>query len=134
LVVLRLPILLGAALMLVPAAGAAAKPTTGFEFGRVGGNIRPFTITVATDGSVRATGGAPAHRKALTKRQLATLNRVAFEVDFEHLPAVTACPKTLPDVAAQFIRVGDLTARVHGSCLARFNRLWNALDKATLKN
>jgi hypothetical protein len=119
------------ALALASSAGAATKPKTGFAFGRSGGSIRPFTITVSTAGVVRATGAAPHHRTKLSKLQLAMLNRVAFEVDFEHLPVVTACPKTLPDVAAQFIRVGNRLIRVHGRCIAGFNRLWTALGKAT---
>ena len=60
-----------------------------------------------------------------------TLNHVVVETSFSKLPAVTACPSTLPDIAAQFIRVGGRTVRVHGSCLQRFNRLWTALTKAT---
>jgi hypothetical protein len=51
-------------------------------------------------------------------------------VRFSTIPAVTACPKTLPDVAAEFIRVEGRTVRVHGSCIARFNRLWTALNRA----
>lgn len=129
----RIVVGLGAAALLVPAAATAAKSQTGFAFGRDGGNIMPFTITVATNGSVKDSGSAPAHRTLVTMQQLATLNRVAFEVDFEHLRTVTACPKTLPDIAAEFIRVGDRTVRVHGRCVARFNRLWAALSRATRK-
>ena len=101
--------------------------------GRSGAKTWPFTSRAPNDGAAHATGPAPAHRAVLTKPQLAMLNRVAFDIDFEHLAAVTACPKTLPDVAAEFIRVGNRTVRVHGSCVPRFNRLWNALDKATAK-
>lgn len=115
------------AALLAPVAGAS--PKTGFEFGRVGGNIRPFAITIATSGRVTATGPAPKHTSTITKRALANLNRVAFEIDFARLPAVTSCPHTLPDIAAQYIRVGGRTVRIHGSCLKRFNRLWTALDK-----
>jgi hypothetical protein len=117
------------ALSIVLAIGPA--PRTGFEFGRVGGNIQPFTITIATTGVVRATGAAPTHVRTITKQRLADLNRIAFEARFARLPAVTACPKTLPDVAAQFIRVGGRTVRVHGSCVRGFNRMWAALAKAT---
>lgn len=127
---MRQLVVLGAALLLVPAA-AAAKPKTGFSFGRLAGTIRPFTVTIEVDGTVRATGPAPAHRKRLTKLQLANLNRVTYLVDFEHMPAVTACPKALPDVSAQFIRVGARTIRVHGGCLTGFNRLWTALLRNT---
>jgi hypothetical protein len=113
------------------AAPAAATPTTGFAFGRTGGNIRPFTVTIATTGAVTATGAAPTHRATLTKQQLADLNRIAFTTQFNTLAAVTACKGTLPDVAAQFIRVGARTVRVHGSCLPKFNRLWRALNAAS---
>jgi hypothetical protein len=122
---------IGVVLLLVPAASAASSPKTGFAFGRAGGNIMPFSITVSTAGVVRSTGPAPAHRARLTKLQLATLNRVAFQIDFEHLPVFSACPQTLPDVAAEFIRVGDRTVRVHGGCVKPFNRLWTALSRAT---
>ena len=125
---MRVVIVLAAlAALLAPTAGAASK--TGFEFGRVGGNIRPFTIAIANSGRVTATGAAPTHAAAITKQQLANLNRIAFEIDFARLPAVTSCPHTLPDVAAQFIRVGGRTVRIHGSCSHRFNRLWAALNK-----
>ena len=120
------PVLLAA--VLVPAADAS--PKTGFEFGRSGGNIRPYSIVISTTGKVTATGAAPEHRTTLTKQQLANLNRVAFVTRFETLPVVTACPGTLPDVAAESIRVGGRTVRVHGTCVARFNRLWTALNHA----
>jgi hypothetical protein len=119
------------AVVAVPA--ASAVPTTGFEFGRTGGNIRPFTIRIDTAGLVHATGAAPAHRARLTKLQLAAINRSAFVNSFQTLPAVTACPGTLPDVAAQLIRVGNRTVRIHGTCVARFNRLWAALSHAVAR-
>jgi len=115
----------------IASAAASAAPVTGFEFGRTGGNIRPFTIRIDTAGAVHATGAAPAHRARLTKLQLAAINRAAFVNSFPTIPAVTACPGTLPDIAAQLIRVGSRTVRVHGSCIARFNRLWAALNRAT---
>lgn len=116
---------------MVPLLLAAALTQTGFAYGRVGGSIMPFTVTISTSGVVKATGPAPGHATRLTKEQLAVLNRVAVETNFAKLPPVTACPNTLPDIAAQFIRVGGRTVRVHGSCLTRFNRLWAALTKAT---
>jgi hypothetical protein len=69
--------------------------------------------------------------RTVTKLQLADLNRIAFETRFSLLPARTACPGVLPDIADQFIRVGARTVRVHGSCVKRFNRLWAALSEAT---
>ena len=125
-----LVLVVAAAAAVVPWAGATEK--TGFAFGRSGGSIRPFTITVATSGRVTSTGAAPEHRTTLTKQQLADLNRVAFLVRFLTLPQRTMCKGTLPDVAETFIRVGDRVVRVHGACLARFNRLWTALNRTTM--
>jgi hypothetical protein len=111
--------------------GVTAK--TGFAYGRTGGNIIPFTVKIATTRAVTATGAAPAHVDTITKERLAELNRVAFVVDFSKLPASTLCKNALPDVAAQFIRVGARTVHVHGSCVPRFNRLWTALNRAVAK-
>jgi hypothetical protein len=102
----------------------------GFEFGRTGGNIQPFTITISKAGVVRTAGAAPAHIGVVSKHQLTVLAGIALAVRFTTIPAVTACPKTLPDVAATFIRVEGRTVRVHGTCLTRFNRLWTALNRA----
>jgi hypothetical protein len=114
---------------LAPAAGASSK--TGFAFGRTGGNIRPYTVTVSTTGKVTATEVAPEHVASLTKLELANLNRVAYTTQFATLPTFIACPSALPDVAAEFIRVGARTVRSHGACNGRFNRLWRALNAAT---
>lgn len=102
----------------------------GFEFGRTGGNIMPFTVTISATGVVRTAGAAPKHVAVVSKHQLTVLTGIALAVRFSTIPAVTACPNTLPDIAAQFIRVEGRTVRVHGACLKRFNRLWTALNRA----
>jgi hypothetical protein len=107
------------------ASGAAAS--TRFAFGREGGNIRPFTVAISTDGHVHVTGPVRTGRTKLTTAQLAGLALVAKQVRFTTLPALTMCTNSLPDVATTFVRVGARTVRVHGSCVARFTRLWNAL-------
>lgn len=112
------------------AAAVLAAPQTGFAFGRTGGNILPFRISISAEGVTRATGAAPRHDRKLTKLELATINRVAYETDFLDLPSQKSCAGALPDAATQFIRVGDHTVRVHGSCVPRFNRLWAALSRA----
>jgi hypothetical protein len=123
------PLLLSLTLAAILVPAVAAAPSTGFEYGRTGGSIRPYSVLVSNAGKVGATGAAPAHRAHLTKQQLANLNRAVFDADFAHLPAVTSCPGTLPDIAAEYIRVGNRTVRVHGDCLKRFNRLWATLEK-----
>jgi len=123
-----LAVLLAAAAILP--ASSAASPQRGFAFGRVGGNIVPFAVTVGNDGRVSATGPVTTGRTRLTQLQVANLNRVATTNGFGSMPAVTSCPGTLPDVAATFVRVGPRTVRVHGSCVARYQRVWNALGHA----
>jgi hypothetical protein len=112
------------------AAAVLLPGTHGFEFGRSGGNIRPFTVTISATGVVRTAGAAPKHIAVVSKHQLTVLTGIALAVRFSTIPAVTACPNTLPDVAAQLIRVEGRTVLVHGSCLKRFNRLWTALNRA----
>jgi hypothetical protein len=112
------------------AAALLATPQTGFAFGRTGGNIRPFRVAISTDGAVHASGAAPRHERTLTKLELATLNRVAYETRFAMLPAHRECVRALPDAATLFIRVGGHTVRVHGTCVSRFNRLWTTLAKS----
>jgi hypothetical protein len=125
---MRTPAVVLLAAALAPSAGAS--PKTGFALGRAGGNIRPYTVTVSTTGRVTAGGAAPEHVASLTKLQLADLNRVAYTTQFATLPSFIACPSALPDVAAEFIRVGARTVRSHGACNGRFNRLWKALNRA----
>ncbi|MDX6470550.1 MAG: hypothetical protein QOF75_2353, partial [Gaiellaceae bacterium] len=121
-----LVLLLGLAAGVLPAA-SAVQPT-GFAFGRLGGNIRPYTVSIANSGTVRTSGAVEVGRMMLTSVQLATLNRVATETNFVKLPAATNCAGTLPDVASTFVRVGARTVRVHGGCVPRYQRLLKALQ------
>ena len=111
-----------------PAEGNVAP--TGFAFGRLGGNIRPYRVTIADSGAVRTSGAVRVKRRMLTSMQLATLNRVATETRFETMPFATSCPHTLPDVASTYVRVGARTVRVHGNCVVRYARMWKALAAA----
>ena len=115
-------------LALVPAAGAS--PQRGFAFGRLGGNIRPYTVSIASNGVVRVSGSATAGRMKLSAAQLATLDRAVTDARFGAFPPMTNCPGTLPDIATTFIRFGAKTVRVHGNCVARYARLFTALSHA----
>jgi hypothetical protein len=117
-----------AAAFAAPASGATTS--TRFAFGRDGGNIIPFTVTIAVDGHVRVTGYVHTGRTKLTSAQLASLTLLAKQVRFTALPALTMCPNTLPDVATTLVRVGARTVRVHGACVARVTRLWSAMRVA----
>jgi hypothetical protein len=119
-------------LLLVLAAGvvpaSSAVQPTGFAFGRLGGNIRPYTVTIANSGIVRTSGAVEVGRRKLTPLQLGGLNRIATETNFVALPKATNCRGTLPDVATTYIRVGARTVRVHGACVPRYQRLLKALQ------
>jgi hypothetical protein len=119
-------------LLAVAAAASAdgAVEPTGFAFGRVGGNIRPFLVTIANTGVVHTSGAVSVRRTKVTSVQLATLNRVATETSFELMPKATNCSGTLPDVASTYVRVGARTVRVHGNCVPRYTRMWKALSAA----
>ena len=112
------------------ASDATASQQSGFAFGRTGGNIRPFTASIAADGRVSVSGPVQAGRMKLSRAQLAALAKLAADVRFATLPKTTNCAGTLPDVASTFVRVGARTVRVHGECLVRYTRLWKALTGA----
>jgi hypothetical protein len=111
---------------------ASAVQPSGFAFGRLGGNIRPYTVTIANSGVVRASGAVEVARMRVTPVQLASLNRIATETQFTMLPAATNCRGTLPDIATTYVRVGARTVRVHGDCVPRYQRLLKAL-KASVR-
>jgi hypothetical protein len=119
--------LLAAAAIVPP---ATASDSTGFAFGRVGGNIGPFTVVIGTDGVVHATGPVRTRKTRVPRLQLGKLNQLAVAIGFARLPKTTNCEGTLPDVAATFIRVGRETVRVHGGCVEPYQRLWTALETA----
>jgi hypothetical protein len=121
-----------AVLLLAAALPSAAGVSSqrGFAFGRTGGNIIPFTVSIANDGRVYVAGPVEVTRRRLTRIEIATLNRVVATNGFERLAPKTECPGVLPDVAATFVRVGPLRVQVHGGCLARYQHIWNALAHA----
>jgi hypothetical protein len=114
-------------------AGTATKGTS-FAFGRTGGNIAPFTIKIASDGSVTATGPAKPLRKRLTYRALTRLATLTKKQRFFSLRQQIRCPGTLPDFAFSFITVRTVRASrivlVRGDCSPAFNRLYAALSTA----
>jgi len=125
---LRALALAAAAAAFTPSATAADQ--TGFAFGRTGGSIRPYTVVIAVNGTVHSTGPVTTRTTPLSRLELAQLNRLTVMVGFARLDKATNCPRALPDVAATFIRVGRETVRVHGTCVAPYQRLLKALAHA----
>jgi hypothetical protein len=130
---MRRSVPIAALLLLIGALPAAsAVQPTGFAFGRLGGNIRPYTVTIANTGVVRSSGAVMVGRTHVTPVQLAALNRIATETQFTVLPTATSCRGTLPDVASTYVRVGARTVRVHGACVPPYQRMLKAL-KASVR-
>ncbi len=105
-----------------------------FAFGRTGGNIEPFTITIAGNGSVTANGPVRPLRRQLGPRDLASLVNVVDAQRFFSLPRSVRCPGTLPDFASNFVTVrtrrASRTVLVHGDCSPRFEKVYRALSSA----
>jgi hypothetical protein len=120
-----------AALAALVLASPAAAASPRYSFGRAGGNILPFTVTIAPGGAVTVSGPAKVGRTHLTAGQLAALTAVVAKAHLASLPARTVCAGTLPDFASTFVSIGGRTVYVRGSCSPSFTRAWNALAKAT---
>jgi hypothetical protein len=96
---------------------------TPIQFGIAGGNIAPYQVTIQPNGSVRITGSGRKSRRHITSARVRNLQR---EIEQAHL-ASRRCPGVLPDVAGQYIRLGDRMVTVHGTCEQGFQRVWNDL-------
>jgi hypothetical protein len=113
------------------AAGSRAPQGPPFAFG--GSAVHgPYIVTVATDGSVRVTGSAGLMRIGVTRldsARIAALNRLALNVRFGTLPAVTHCSVT-SSKPTSWVRIGAKKVTVHGTCLSGYQRLLKALRAA----
>jgi hypothetical protein len=118
-------------------AGGSARRTSAptFAFGRTGGNIVPFTVTIAGNGHVSATG--PEH---VTATQASTplrngLAKLAKAEGFFTLPASIPCGRINPDVAGRFVTVTaygkSRTVTERGTCNAAFEELYAVLGAST---
>lgn len=120
-----------------PAQTGAAAPTPLFQFGRVGGNILPYTVTIDTQGHISSSGPIVLAYPALTLSAdtLAGLATLAKAERFSQLPAVIAGAHTLPDIASLFIGmpIGSVMKQVreHGARSARFDQLFAILSAVT---
>jgi len=113
------------------AATTPAPPV--IAFGRSGGNIIPYTVSISPAGHVTPLG-TTVGKRYLTSAAIARLVGLARTVRFFALPRTTSCAGTLPDVAYEWIRVRagglDRTVRVRGGCVTRFETLATALRLA----
>ncbi len=113
-------------------AKAAHQPATGFQFGQKGGNIRPWTVTITSDGSVAATGiNVRDSQLQFAGSALTGLNKLVVAEKLNTFPKTTLCPGVLPDVASRFITFQSAgqnrTVTVHGTCKGAFNQMFAVL-------
>jgi hypothetical protein len=132
-----IPVALVLALVL-PISISAAQPSrvrashhsgAAFTFGRAGGNIEPYSVMIARDGSISSSGDAPTG--LASKASLDAIDglvALARSEGFYALPGLVLCPRSLPDVAGQYvtIKMGTTSRKVtvRGSCRTGFTQLY----------
>ena len=125
---------LGLALGLAACGGSGApKDALKIKFGRTGGMIVPYVITIAPDGAVTATGNPPVTPPtSLTSAQVETLSRQVRNGIGKHTNL--QCAHTFPDEASNFITALGKTVAVRGMCEPGFTQLFDALTNALQRN
>jgi hypothetical protein len=117
----------------------SANPTTmmtqhrpPFAFGGLASHGN-YTVVIATDGSVRATGDGGLTRLGmphLSRSQLAALSKSVTRAHFGSLPASTRCVGATP-ATTTWVRIGSKKVTVAGQCRAAYQRLFKAFVTAT---
>ena len=102
------------------------------SFGIQGGNIRPFMVTLALDGTITATGATvPSQKLTDPQNTLKGLLAMADAEGFFSMPTNTRCAGVNPDVGAPFITLYSSTkvkhVQVDGSCVSKFSQLYSVL-------
>ena len=129
----RLVLIIVSATLAFPALGSATPGTTSFVFGRTGGNIAPFTVTISNSGAVSATGPVQPRVTVVGPAARARLVGLLRTTRFSSLPPTTRCSGAVPDFASNFVTVrragATHTVLVHGDCSTRFSTLYDALAR-----
>ena len=120
-------------LLAVAASGSLGATSPAFTFGRTGGNIRPFAVTIASGGRVSGTGAvqlvSPAPK--LSAAVVSGLRKLARAEGFYAAPVSARCPNVLPDVAALYVTIRSAgttrTVSVKGGCNSSFGELFETL-------
>jgi hypothetical protein len=115
------------------ALSAAASTPHGppFAFGGVGAH-GAYTVSIAADGSVHATGDDGLTRAAaqLPPSRLVAIDRRATLARFGGFPNLKRCSGATAR-STTWIRIGSKKVTVVGTCLPAYQRLWKALVAAT---
>jgi hypothetical protein len=115
----------------------ATGTSTTITFGQESGNIRPFSVTITGNGSIKSTG--PIHLNgssgSVSKDAVAGLVLLARAEGFRALPSFTACPGVLPDIATRYISIRMATWRhragARGNCVEGLVQLFAVLMDTT---
>src|SRR5262245_8068212 len=104
-------LVLAATLLLVTPVGGAAQMQPLFRFGRIGGTIEPYTVTINTDGTLSQSGDVRLAKPEthLSQARLASLLRYATKQRFWSLRRHTLCRGSLPDFASFFVTISTAT-------------------------
>jgi hypothetical protein len=100
------------------------------SFGRTGGNIIPYHVSISGTGAVTTRGPVQStkHVSIVAVRGLFTL---AGAERFSSLPRRISCKGTSPDIASTFITINGTTVTSHGLCNRRFAELYAVLKAVT---
>ena len=115
-------------------AGGSAKRQTSpsFSFGRTGGNIVPYTVTIGRNGTVSANGPVQPTATTASIPLRNGLAKLARAEGFFTMTTSIFCAKVNPDVASQFVTISAFgktrTVTAHGTCSAPFEELYAVLS------
>jgi hypothetical protein len=127
-------VVLAVPLAVLAGGGAKRQSPPTFAFGRSGGNIVPFKVTIGTDGRVTSTGPvqvtATAAPLSLPLRN--GLAKLARAEGFFSMARLLSCGGVNPDVAGRFITVTaggkSRTVTARGACKPAFEELYAVLS------
>lgn len=106
-----------------------------FVFGVYGGNIRPWKVTINSDGSVASENMDVRDKNlAVPADTLTALLKLADAEGYWSMPGLTQCTGTLPDIGTRYLQVSSNTGTkkvaFHGGCNSSFNQLYAAMMAA----
>jgi len=113
------------------ACGGSGVPKNALQikFGRIGGLIAPYTISIAPGGAVTAEGNPPVKPPtSLTSAQDEMLSRLVRN-GMGKLTTLQ-CAGSFPDEASSFITALGKTVSVRGTCEPGFTKIYDALTNA----
>ncbi len=116
---------------------AASGTHVTIVFGQEMGNIRPFSVTIASNGTIKSNGPIRLTGNAATisKDAVSGLVLLATAEGFRTLPSFTSCPGALPDLATRYINIKTPgwhhRASARGGCLDGLNQLFAVLMSVT---